>query len=207
VPDSLRHRPVIPVLRAGRAADYYKVIEALVDGGLTWIEVTLTTPGTMEALSDLVGRWDATVGVGTVMGEDQARDAIERGAGFLVTPAPRPGVVEVAVQHAVPVFPGGLTPGELIGEWEGGATAVKIFPAQAVGPKYGVHLRGPFPEIEFIPSGGVAVDDIQPWLRAGAVAVSLGGPLLGDAFDGGSTAALRERVRVALDRAAGASAT
>jgi 2-dehydro-3-deoxyphosphogluconate aldolase / (4S)-4-hydroxy-2-oxoglutarate aldolase len=91
------------------------------------------------------------------------------------------------------VFPGGLTPTELLGGWRAGATAVKVFPASTVGPGYISQLRGPFPEIQVIPSGGVGIEDAAAWISAGALAVSLGGPLLGDAFHGGGLAALTAR--------------
>jgi 2-dehydro-3-deoxyphosphogluconate aldolase/(4S)-4-hydroxy-2-oxoglutarate aldolase len=104
-------------------------------------------------------------------------------------------VVRLAVERQVPVFPGGLSPTELAAGWDAGATAVKIFPAQTVGAGYLKHLRGPFPDLEAIPSGGVDLDATREWLDAGAVAVSIGGPLLGDALKGGDLAALRDRCR------------
>jgi 2-dehydro-3-deoxyphosphogluconate aldolase/(4S)-4-hydroxy-2-oxoglutarate aldolase len=102
----------------------------------------------------------------------------------------------------VPVYPGGLTPSELFSAWEAGATAVKVFPAETVGSRYGTHLRGPFPEIQFVPSGGVTLEDIADWLRVGAAAVSLGSPLIGDALRGGSLADLAHRATEAVQIAA-----
>ena len=104
-------------------------------------------------------------------------------------------VIKLAVERQVAVFPGGLTPTELAAGWNAGATAVKIFPAQTVGAGYLKHLRGPFPDLEAIPSGGVDLDATREWLEAGAVAVSIGGPLLGDALKGGDLGALRNRCR------------
>ena len=102
-------------------------------------------------------------------------------------------IVRTAVQRGIPVFPGGLTPTELFSGWRAGATAVKVFPASTVGPGYLAQLRGPFPEIQVIPSGGVAIEDAAAWISAGALAVSLGGPLLGDAFKGGNLGRLSTR--------------
>ena len=104
-------------------------------------------------------------------------------------------VVRLAVERQVAVFPGGLTPTELAAGWEAGATAVKIFPAETVSAGYLKHLRGPFPDLEAIPSGGVDLDATREWLDAGALAVSIGGPLLGDALKGGDLDALRDRCR------------
>jgi 2-dehydro-3-deoxyphosphogluconate aldolase/(4S)-4-hydroxy-2-oxoglutarate aldolase len=96
-------------------------------------------------------------------------------------------------QRGVAIYPGGLTPTELFDGWAAGATAVKVFPASVVGPGYVSMLRGPFPDIQVVPSGGVDIDEAAAWVKAGALAVSLGGPLLGDAFKGGDLRRLAER--------------
>lgn len=191
----LREHPVIAVLRARDPRDYDAVVDTLADAGVRSVELTLSTPGTLEHLPSLVGRGGAEIGIGTITNVDQAQRAIDGGASYLVTPVTRLDVIKLAVGQGVPVYPGGLTPTELFAGWEAGATAVKIFPAETVGPQYGAHLRGPFPDIEFVPSGGVTLEDIPGWLKAGAVAVSLGGPLIGDALKGGSLQALAERAR------------
>ncbi len=197
VSDILTKSPIVAVLRAADARDYGRVVDVLVDNGIHSIELTLSTPGTLEYLPALLARLgsDVEIGIGTVVSREQAQRALDCGAHYLVTPIMDLDVIALAVQRGVPVFPGGLTPTELHAAWEAGATAVKIFPAETVGPKYGSHLRGPFPELEFIPSGGVELDDIQSWLGAGAVAVSLGGPLVGDSLRGGSMDALAQRAQ------------
>lgn len=196
----LRANPVIAVLRASDPAAYDGVVDVLIEQGVRSIELTLTTPGTIRYLPSLIARvgGDAEVGIGTVTTADQARQAIAAGAHYLVTPVTLRDVIEVAVAAGIPIYPGGLTPTELYAGWREGATAVKIFPAETVGAQYGAHLRGPFPDMEFIPSGGVTLEDIPRWLQAGALAVSLGGPLVGDALRGGSLDALAQRARVAV---------
>jgi 2-dehydro-3-deoxyphosphogluconate aldolase/(4S)-4-hydroxy-2-oxoglutarate aldolase len=203
---TLRANPIIAVLRAADARDYDSVVDTLAANGIRSIELTLSTPGTFEHLPALIERvgTDVEIGIGTIVTADQAKRAIDAGARYLVTPIVNLEVIALAVQNAIPIFPGGLTPTELFSGWAAGATAVKIFPAETVGPQYGGHLRGPFPEIEFIPSGGVGLDDIPTWLKAGAVAVSLGGPLVGDALKGGSLDALAERCKRAVDAAGSA---
>jgi 2-dehydro-3-deoxyphosphogluconate aldolase/(4S)-4-hydroxy-2-oxoglutarate aldolase len=203
---TLRTHPIIAVLRAADARDYDRVVDTLADNGIRSIELTLSTPGTFEHLPALIERvgTDVEIGIGTIVTAEQAQRAIDAGARYLVTPIVNLDVIALAVKNAVPVFPGGLTPTELFSAWAAGATAVKIFPAETVGPQYGSHLRGPFPDIEFIPSGGVGLDDIPTWLKAGAVAVSLGGPLVGDALKGGSIDALAERCRRAVEAAGSA---
>ncbi|WP_449283361.1 bifunctional 4-hydroxy-2-oxoglutarate aldolase/2-dehydro-3-deoxy-phosphogluconate aldolase [Leucobacter sp.] len=202
LPVTLRESPVVAVLRAAAAEDYAPVVEALLDGGVRHIEVTLSTPGTLDAITGLLDRFgdEARVGVGTVTVPDQARRAAEAGAHFLVTPTTDAAVIDTAVSLGTPIFPGGFTPTELHTGWSRGAAAVKVFPASRLGHGYLADLRGPFPGIEVIPSGGVAVDDAIAWLRAGACAVSLGGPLLRDALRGGDPSELMRRSRDLMAR-------
>jgi 2-dehydro-3-deoxyphosphogluconate aldolase/(4S)-4-hydroxy-2-oxoglutarate aldolase len=197
----LREHPIIAVLRARDAAEYAPVIDVLAANGVRSMELTLSTPNTFEHLPAIVARGaaDVEIGVGTITTAVEARRAIDAGASYLVTPILNVAVIEVAVAAGVPVFPGGLTPTELFTAWQAGATAVKIFPAETVGPQYGSHLRGPFPELQFVPSGGIALEHIPLWLNAGAVAVSLGGPLVGDALKGGSLTELAARARAAVE--------
>lgn len=185
----------IAVLRASHARAYAPVVEALVHGGVLSIELTLSTPGVFEELPLLQGRFGsaAEFGVGTVTTVEEAVRAIEAGATYLVTPLTDSAIISAAVQRGVAIYPGGLTPTELFTGWTAGATAVKVFPASVVGPGYVSMLRGPFPGIEVVPSGGVSIDDAAEWMAAGVLAVSLGGPLLGDAFKGGDLRKLTER--------------
>ncbi|WP_369745465.1 bifunctional 4-hydroxy-2-oxoglutarate aldolase/2-dehydro-3-deoxy-phosphogluconate aldolase [Paenarthrobacter sp. AMU7] len=191
----LTANPVVAVMRAHHAREYAPVIEALVRGGVRSIELTLSTQGVFEELPRLKERFgpDAEIGVGTITTVDQALQALDGGADYLVTPAMVTAVVSAAVERDIPVFPGGLTPTELLAGWNAGATAVKLFPASAVGIGYVDQLRGPFPEMRIVPSGGIGIDDAPAWIAAGALAVSLGGPLLRDAFSGGSLTELTAR--------------
>jgi 2-dehydro-3-deoxyphosphogluconate aldolase / (4S)-4-hydroxy-2-oxoglutarate aldolase len=195
--DRLISSKVIAVLRASGVSALAPVCDVLVEEGILSLELTLTTPGLLDALPGLVDRYadSADVGVGTVLAESGAQRALDSGAQYLVTPTMNLPVVRLAVQHQVAVFPGGLTPTELAAGWDAGATAVKIFPAQTVGAGYLKHLRGPFPDLQAVPSGGVDLDASRQWLAAGAVAVSIGGPLLGDSLKGGDVSALRNRCR------------
>ena len=202
----LTANPVVAVMRAQHAREYAPVIEALVRGGVRSIELTLSTRGVFEELPLLRERFgtDAEIGVGTITTADQARQALDGGADYLVTPAMVTAVVSAAVERGIPVFPGGLTPTELLAGWQAGATAVKLFPAPAVGPGYIGQLRGPFPDMQVVPSGGIGIDDAPAWIAAGAMAVSLGGPLLRDAFSGGNLAELTARAEKLSRLVAGA---
>jgi 2-dehydro-3-deoxyphosphogluconate aldolase/(4S)-4-hydroxy-2-oxoglutarate aldolase len=197
ISERLRTGRIIAVLRADSVEQLFPVCDVLVAEGILSLEFTLTTPGLLGALPGLVARYgsSADVGVGTIRTTDEASEALAGGADYLVTPTMNLPVIAMAVQAGTAVFPGGLTPSELAAGWQAGATAVKIFPAQTVGPGYLSHLRGPFPGLAAVPSGGVDAESAREWLAAGAVAVSVGGPLLGNALSGGSLAALRERSR------------
>src|SRR5215204_3159880 len=188
---------VIAVLRASHVSALPSVCDMLVEEGILSLELTLTIPGLLDALPKLVTRYadTADVGVGTITAESEVQRALDCGAHYLVTPALNLPVVKLALQHQIAVFPGGLTPTELAAGWDAGASAVKIFPAQTVGAGYLKHLRGPFPDLQAVPSGGVDLNAGRQWLAAGAAAVSIGGPLLGDALKGGDLEALRDRCR------------
>ena len=195
LPDRTAAAKLIVVVRAADAADYDRVLDALLDAGIRSVELTLTTPGTIDRLPKLLAQFGdaADIGVGTVTDVAQLTAAVDAGVHYLVTPITDPELVAAANRAEVPIMPGGLTPTELFAAWRAGAAAVKIFPANQVGPAYLKDLRGPFPGIAAVPSGGVDLAGAAAWLRAGAAVVSVGGPLIGDALRGGDFGALRDR--------------
>jgi 2-dehydro-3-deoxyphosphogluconate aldolase/(4S)-4-hydroxy-2-oxoglutarate aldolase len=199
LPDKVIADRVVVVLRTADPAHLDAVAEVLVTEGLGCLEVTFTIPQAEQAISRLAERFGdaASVGAGTVTDRERALAAVDHGAAYLVSPVFQPEVAEVARAAGIPYLPGALTPTEISTAWTGGASAVKVFPASAVSPSYLRAVLGPLPGLRLMPSGGVAVDDIGDWLAAGAVAVSLGGELIGDAFAGGSLDDLRARARVA----------
>lgn len=175
--DVLRSDRVLSVVRAERIPDAADLCHALAAGGIRTVELTFTTPGVLDHLrscADAVARDGIVLGVGTVMTGDQARAAIDAGARFLVTPGLRPAVAEVAAAASVPIFLGALTPTEVAQAVDLGSTAVKIFPASSMGPKYLSDLHGPYPTVELLPSGGINPGNAQGYLDAGALAVCAG---------------------------------
>ena len=198
---------VVAVLRTAHAREYPPIIESLVMGGVRFIELTLTTRGVFDLLPDIGSAFGdvAQIGIGTITTESEAERALDVGARFLVTPTMNLGVVRAGLRRETPVVPGGLTPTEIHAGWNAGATAVKVFPASAVGPDYLRQLHGPFPNLPVIPSGGISIDDAPRWIAAGALAVSLGGPLVGDAFASGSLHQLTDRARRVTDMVAAAA--
>lgn len=166
---------VLAVVRAPSIPDPAALCAALASGGIHTIEFTFTTPDLPRVIAAAVSRGEGThIGAGTVLTANQASAAIEVGAEFLVTPALRPEVAEVAARHGIPVVMGALTPTEYLQAVELGAAAVKVFPASAFGPEYLKALRGPFPAARLIPSGGVDSGNAREYLAHGAFAVSAG---------------------------------
>jgi 2-dehydro-3-deoxyphosphogluconate aldolase/(4S)-4-hydroxy-2-oxoglutarate aldolase len=192
---------VVAVLRASTAQRFAVVTEVLVEAGITAIEVTLTSAGALAAIADQTRDLPAhvTVGAGTVLAADAAQACVDAGARFLVAPVLAPDVSAVGAAAGVPTYPGALTPTEVHAASRGGAPVVKLFPGSAVRPAYIKDLHGPLPGVRIMPTGGIGIDDVGTWLRAGAVAVGLGTPLLGDAAEGGDLAALADRARRAAD--------
>jgi 2-dehydro-3-deoxyphosphogluconate aldolase/(4S)-4-hydroxy-2-oxoglutarate aldolase len=187
---------IVAVLRADDARRYQPVVQVLAETGIGAIELTMSTPGTLDALKGVrASAPRASVGIGTVTTVEDMRRALGIGVDFIVTPVTDVRLIELAVDADVAIYPGGLTPTELWTGWSAGATAVKVFPASLVGPHYIAHLRGPFPDIQVMPSGGLGIADAAAWIRAGACAVSVGGPLIGDALRGGDLSRLARRCK------------
>jgi 2-dehydro-3-deoxyphosphogluconate aldolase/(4S)-4-hydroxy-2-oxoglutarate aldolase len=163
----------LTVVRAPAIPDPVALAETLVQSGIRAVELTLTTSGALDHLR-AASATDAVLGMGTVVTAVQAGAAIDAGAKFLVTPGIRADVAKVAADSATPVIMGALTPTEVLVALDLGAAAVKIFPASALGPRYFKDLRGPFPDVALIPSGGVNDGNAADFLACGAIAVSAG---------------------------------
>jgi 2-dehydro-3-deoxyphosphogluconate aldolase / (4S)-4-hydroxy-2-oxoglutarate aldolase len=197
---SLRSHHILAIVRGGDADAAVGAVLALVREGVELIEVSLTSKGALEVLSRVRAELgpQAILGAGTVLTAQDARDARQAGADFAVTPGLGDGVRE-AISLGMPTLAGALTPTEIIAAQAVGATAIKVFPASALGgPDYLRALRGPFPEVPFVPVGGVDVQSGRRYLDDGAAAIGVGSPLIGDAADGGDLDALRERARAYL---------
>jgi 2-dehydro-3-deoxyphosphogluconate aldolase/(4S)-4-hydroxy-2-oxoglutarate aldolase len=198
---------VVPILRGKKTGEHLSaVIDTLVSAGIRCLEVTTNTPGAFEAVAAARQRHGDAVelGVGTVLTADQVAAASAAGAGFIVSPHTDPALGAAAGDRGLGWYPGAFTATEVLAAWQHGATAVKLFPASLGGPKYLRELRGPIDDVPILPTGGVTVESVPEYLAAGAIAVGMGGPLLGDALDGGDLAALADRARRVLDAAAGA---
>jgi len=178
--ETLRGAAVVAVLRANDPEAALSAVEALVAGGITGIEVTYTTPGATAVIAEVARRHgDAVVlGAGTVTRAQQAREAVDAGATFLVSPGVASEVAQAMKATGAMVMLGALTPSEVMAANALGSDVVKIFPASLGGPDYLKALRGPFPDVALMPTGGVDPANLGQWLRTGAVAVGAGGTLV-----------------------------
>ena len=172
---------IVPVVRTSSAETAIRAIEAIYRGGVRAAEITMTVPGAVRALEKIADQFGDKIvlGAGTVLDPETARICMLAGAEFLVTPSLKRATIEIAKRYAKVVCPGALTPTEVLTAWEAGADVVKIFPCGNVGgPKYIKALKGPFPQIEMIPTGGVNLETAGEFLKAGACAVAVGGELV-----------------------------
>jgi 2-dehydro-3-deoxyphosphogluconate aldolase/(4S)-4-hydroxy-2-oxoglutarate aldolase len=179
---ALKDTGVVAVIRADKAEDLVEVGRALRQGGVKFIEITMTVPGALaviEKATKALASEDVYIGAGTVLDSETARAAILAGANYVVSPVFRPDIVATCKRYSVAVMPGAMTPTEVLNAWEAGADVVKIFPAGVGGPQFFKDLKGPFPHIEIMPTGAVNRDTVSKFIKAGACAVGVGGELVG----------------------------
>jgi 2-dehydro-3-deoxyphosphogluconate aldolase/(4S)-4-hydroxy-2-oxoglutarate aldolase len=172
---------IVPIVRTASAEGAIQAVEAIYNGGVRAAEITMTVPGALHALEKLADRFGGKLilGAGTVLDPETARACMLAGAEFFVTPSLRLSTIEMAKRYSKVICPGALTPTEVLTAWEAGADMVKIFPCGNVGgPKYIKALKGPFPQIEMIPTGGVNLETTGDFLKAGACAVAVGSELV-----------------------------
>jgi 2-dehydro-3-deoxyphosphogluconate aldolase/(4S)-4-hydroxy-2-oxoglutarate aldolase len=199
VVDRIREVGILPVVRAASSDEALAAVEAIREGGIPVLEITMTVPGAVKIIKDLVRRLgdDALVGAGTVIDSDTARACVDAGARFIVSPALDIPTIETCRILDVPIFPGAMTPTEVLTAWKAGADAVKVFPANAVGgATYLKSLKAPLPQIELIPTGGVSLKNIADFIHAGALAVGVGADLVDvNAIRNGDAASITAKAR------------
>lgn len=175
--ETLRADRVAAVIRAAHVPNPRRLADTLAKGGVRCVEFTFTIPGVCDVIAAAAGS-SAIIGAGTVLTRAQALDAIDAGASFIVTPAVVPEVAEACRERDVPFLLGAYTPGEVLAAHQCGSAAVKIFPAATGGPAHLKNLRGPFPNIALVPSGGITPSNAKAFLDAGAIAVFAGSDLV-----------------------------
>jgi len=189
---------VVAIVRLNSSESLTRVAEAIAEGGVRYIEFTMTTPGALEVLGKVTERFgdDVIFGAGTVLDAETARAAILAGARFVVAPNLNPKVITLCNRYSVPAMPGALTPTEIMQAWDLGADVVKVFPCSAFGPDYIKAVLAPLPHVKLAPVGGVELDNVSAYMRAGAACVGVGSSLVNaKLIAGGDWAGLTERAR------------
>ena len=179
---------VVAVIRLQQADHVRAVIDALMEGGVRALELTLTVPGAVRLIEQIAPTLpkEFLLGAGTVLDAETARHVILAGAKFVVGPVFRRDVITMAHRYDVAVMPGCFTPTEILDAWEAGADVIKVFPATALGPGFFKDVRGPLPQVKMMPTGGVSKENAGDWIKAGAVAIGVGTALV-------DAAAVKER--------------
>lgn len=196
---TIRDTGIIPVVRAKSADEAMKAIDAIREGGISILEITMTVPGAIGVIEQVSARYgsEALVGAGTVLDGETARACILAGARFVVSPAVNLETIDVCRRYGIAVMPGALTPTEVVQAWSAGADFVKVFPAGAVGgASYIKSLKAPLPQIELIPTGGVSLKTAADFIKAGASALGVGADLVDvQAIRDGKQSVITERAQ------------
>jgi 2-dehydro-3-deoxyphosphogluconate aldolase/(4S)-4-hydroxy-2-oxoglutarate aldolase len=171
---------VVAVIRMQKADQLRAVIDALLEGGVRALELTMTVPGAIglieELAKDLPGEFQ--LGAGTVLDTETARQVILAGAKYIVAPVLNLDVITLCHRYDVAIMPGCFTPTEILTAWQAGADLIKVFPATALGPSYFRDVRAPLPQVRLMPTGGVTMENAGEWIKAGAVAIGVGSALV-----------------------------
>ncbi len=178
---------IVAVVRAENADEAMRITDACIEGGVAAIELTFTVPAAHRVIEELAKKYtsdEIILGAGTVMDPETARTAILSGAEYIVSPYFSAETVKLCNRYRVPCMPGAMTIKEVVEAMEAGADIIKIFPGEAFGPKIIKAIKGPIPYAKMMPTGGVSVDNVGEWIKAGAVAVGAGGALTAGAKTG-----------------------
>jgi 2-dehydro-3-deoxyphosphogluconate aldolase/(4S)-4-hydroxy-2-oxoglutarate aldolase len=179
--EQLESLGLVPVVRAASADEAMQAIEAIRAGGVNVLEITMTVPGAVKVIEKVADKYgsDVLVGAGTVLDPETARACLLAGAQFIVSPALNLDTIALCQRYSAPIMPGVLTPTEVITAWSAGADFVKVFPAGSVGgASYIKNLKGPFPQVKMIPTGGVSLKTAADFIKAGAAALGVGTDLV-----------------------------
>jgi len=177
---NIMENAAVAVLRLNDGSKFEKVAEALYNGGVKSIELTMTTPCALEILTNAAKNFDGEMlfGMGSVLNKQMAMDAINAGALYIVSPVYKREIIDVTHRFNLPVMPGAFSPSEILDAFEYGADIVKVFPADVLGMEFFKGIKAPMPHLKLMPTGGVSLTNAGEWLKAGACAVGIGTALL-----------------------------
>ena len=184
----LKEEKIVAVVRAENKEQGEKIIDSIVKGGINFIEITMTVPGAIDIIKELSLKYstktDIVIGAGTVLDAETARMAMLAGAKYIVSPSLNAETVKMCNRYRVPVIPGIMTVKEAVDALELGVDVLKVFPGNAFGPSIIKALKGPLPQAQFMPTGGVSVENANEWIKNGAIAVGTGSNLTAGAKTG-----------------------
>lgn len=178
---------LVAVVRAESKDQAKRITEACIEGGVVAVEVTFTVPGAQEIIAELARTYtsdEILLGAGTVLDPETARAAILNGAQYVVAPCLNVETVKLCNRYRVPIMPGAMTIKEVVEGMEAGADIIKLFPGELFGPAFVKAIKGPIPQAKLMPTGGVSIDNVSDWIKAGVVAVGAGGSLTSGAKTG-----------------------
>lgn len=176
----IKDNGLVAVVRAESAEEAYRIFDACIEGGVAAIEITFTVPGAHKIIEDLASKYtsgEIILGAGTVLDPETARIAILSGAQYIVSPYFNPEMIKLCNRYQVPSMPGAMTIKEIVEAMEAGADIIKIFPGNLFGPAIIKSVKGPIPQAQMMPTGGVSIENVKEWIDAGAVAVGAGSSL------------------------------
>ncbi len=178
--DIIKDTGIISIVRIDTDFEIEPLFEAVRDGGIKVIEITMGTPNAIKIIETVANEFsgEMVIGVGTVLDSETARAAILAGAEFIVTPVLKRDVIEICLRYSRIVIPGAFSPSEILSAWEYGADMVKIFPAASLGAGYIKSIRDPLPQIELVPTGGIDINNAAEFIKTGASALGVGGSLI-----------------------------
>ncbi|MCR4441269.1 MAG: bifunctional 2-keto-4-hydroxyglutarate aldolase/2-keto-3-deoxy-6-phosphogluconate aldolase [Peptococcaceae bacterium] len=201
--EKIKSSGLMAVIRADNMEQALKIAEACAKGGIAALEVTFTVPGAAGVIEKLAGAFNKSdgiiIGAGTVLDPETARSAILAGARFLVSPCLNVEMVRLGNRYQVPVIPGTMTVKEIVEAMEAGAELIKVFPGELLGPLFIKAVKGPLPYAQLMPTGGVSLGNVGEWIKAGAVAVGVGGNLTAGAKTG-DYASITEMAKAFIER-------
>jgi 2-dehydro-3-deoxyphosphogluconate aldolase / (4S)-4-hydroxy-2-oxoglutarate aldolase len=196
VTGAIEQAGIVAIIRMKEPERVRAVVDAISEGGVRALEITMTVPGAVDVIHELAPQMPSgfLLGAGTVVDAETVKRVTDAGARFVVSPVFRREVIAACHERDVPVMPGCFTPTEILDAWDAGADVVKVFPATALGPGFFRDVRGPLPQIKMMPTGGVSVENAGDWIKAGAVAVGVGTALLdAKAISAGNYGVLRAK--------------
>ncbi|MDC3415150.1 bifunctional 2-keto-4-hydroxyglutarate aldolase/2-keto-3-deoxy-6-phosphogluconate aldolase [Terrihalobacillus insolitus] len=201
--NKIRNNRIIFIIRDGELENIQKIIDAGISAGLRTIELTMTSPGVLHIIDQLKNKYkgidNLVIGIGTVMDDVTARMALTSGADFIVSPHFEEAIVRICNRYNVPVIPGAMTVTEINRAMESGAEVIKLFPARILGPTHITDIKGPIPNANFIPTGGINITNLLDWFEKGAFAVGVGGAIYKEAVATGDISLIEQKAKEYLN--------